>query len=209
MESDTKGKSWNLLSAALVGHAHEQSPETVTHPAALLSTGWGFRQTPPMFSRGMSAPSPTKFVPTTRETRRVNLCSHSVGIFRTYEGNQLSRHIQSSKPINDDFCSLLPVGDCLQSSLATMPLRASKRIATAFGSKVPPSSNTRFIGMFEPPSYGKGTFAATHLYRRARIRAILFWPQARHSAEFAAGTSIAAPVSTRTGAIPSPSQGAR
>jgi two-component sensor histidine kinase len=30
----------------------------------------------------MSAPSPTKFVPTARETRRVNLCSHSLGIFR-------------------------------------------------------------------------------------------------------------------------------
>jgi hypothetical protein len=85
----------------------------------------------------------------------------------------------TERKLNDDFCSLLPVGDCLQSSLATMPLRASKRIATAFGSKVPPSSNTRFIGMFELPSYGKGTFAATHLYRRARIRAILFWPQAR------------------------------
>ena len=39
-----------------------------------------------MFSRGMSAPSPTKFVPTARETRRVNLCSHSLGIFRIYEG---------------------------------------------------------------------------------------------------------------------------
>jgi hypothetical protein len=58
----------------------------VTHPAALSSTGWGFRQTPRMFSRGMSAPSPTKFVPTARETRRVNLCSHSLGIFRIYEG---------------------------------------------------------------------------------------------------------------------------
>jgi hypothetical protein len=34
----------------------------------------------------MSAPSPTKFVPTARETRRVNLCSHSLGIFRIYEG---------------------------------------------------------------------------------------------------------------------------
>jgi hypothetical protein len=34
------------ISAALVGHVHEQSPETVTHPAALSSTGWGFRQTP-------------------------------------------------------------------------------------------------------------------------------------------------------------------
>jgi hypothetical protein len=34
----------------------------------------------------MSAPSPTKFVPTARETRRVNLCSQSLGIFRVYEG---------------------------------------------------------------------------------------------------------------------------
>jgi hypothetical protein len=34
----------------------------------------------------MSARSPTKFVPTARETRRVNLCSHSLGIFRIYEG---------------------------------------------------------------------------------------------------------------------------
>jgi hypothetical protein len=34
----------------------------------------------------MSAPSPIKFVPTARETRRFNLCSHSLGIFRIYEG---------------------------------------------------------------------------------------------------------------------------
>src|SRR5580704_17173635 len=58
----------------------------VTHPAAMSSTGWGFRQTPRMFSRGMSALSPTKFVPTASETRRVNLCSHNLGIFRLYEG---------------------------------------------------------------------------------------------------------------------------
>jgi hypothetical protein len=44
----------------LVGHVHEQSPETVTPPAALSSTGWGFRQTPHLFSRGISVPSPTK-----------------------------------------------------------------------------------------------------------------------------------------------------
>jgi hypothetical protein len=34
----------------------------------------------------MSALSPTKFVPTASETRRVNLCSHNLGIFRLYEG---------------------------------------------------------------------------------------------------------------------------
>jgi hypothetical protein len=58
----------------------------VTHLAALSSTGWGFRQTPAHVFRGMPAPSPTKFVPTARETRRVNLCLHSLGIFRIYEG---------------------------------------------------------------------------------------------------------------------------
>jgi hypothetical protein len=41
----------------------------------------------------MSVPSPTKFVPTASETRRVNFCRYFPNLWR----HQLSRNIQSSK----------------------------------------------------------------------------------------------------------------
>jgi hypothetical protein len=90
----------------------------------------------------------------------------------------------TERKLNDDFCSLLPVGDCLQSSLATMPLRASKRIATAFGSKVPPSSNTR-------PCSSLQVTGRALLERRICTAALAFalsysGRKRAHSAEFAA-----------------------